>query len=215
MLVSFSEAQETRMRISVIALVLACFCFSTVAQDGHLYSRYSYLNIETNGLSSRQNANGWETGVIFNINYWLGVESNAAGYCKTYSFGSNYGSVKVLDNSFGLGPRFNYRGFPLTTVFAHLLIGGDTLSGRYVGLLASQTGFATIFGGGVERSIGRSPWALRASADYAVTHHDIFAPQSYTQNNFRAAIGIKYSSPISLTKLTDELFKRQSKSLPR
>ena len=203
------------MRISVIALVLACFCFSTVAQDGHLYSRYSYLNIETNGLSSRQNANGWEAGGIFNINYWLGIEGNGTGYGKAYSLGSNDGSVKVHDNSFGLGPRFNYRAFSSTTVFAHLLIGGDTLSGSYAGLSASQTGFATIFGGGVERSIGRSPWALRASADYAVTHHNMFAPQSYTQNNFRAAIGIKYSSAIALTKLTNELFKTQSKSLPR
>jgi hypothetical protein len=206
------------MRVSVIALVLACFCFSAFAQDGpggHLYGEYSYLNIETSGLSSRQNSNAREAGGIFNINYWLGIEGSGTGYVKTYSLGSNDGSVKVHDNSFGLGPRFNYRAFSSTTVFAHLLIGGDTLSGSYAGLLASQTEFATIFGGGVERSIGRSPWALRASADYAVTHHDIFAPQSHTQNYLRAAIGIKYSPAIALTKLANELFKTQSKSLPR
>jgi len=206
------------MRVSVIALVLACFCFSAVAQDvpgGHLYGGSSYLNIDTNGLSCRQNANGWETGGSFNINYWLGIEGSGAGYYKTYSLGPDYSSVNIHDYSFGVGPRFDYRGFSSTTVFAHVLIGGDTLSGSYMGLPASQTGFATILGGGVERKIGQSPWTLRASADYPVTHHDILAPQSYTQNNFRAAIGIKYSSAISLTRLTNELFKTQSKSLSR
>jgi hypothetical protein len=198
------------MRASVIALVLASFCFSAVAQDfpgGHVYGGYSYLNIDTNGLSSRQNANGWEAGGTFNINYWLGIEGSGAGYYKTYSLGPYYGTVNVHDYSFGLGPRFNYRGFRSTTVFAHALLGGDTLTGNDSGLSASQTGFATILGGGVERSIHRSPWALRLSADYVVSHHDILGPQSYTQNNFRATVGIKYSfgglreqGPMNLTR---------------
>lgn len=203
------------MRVSVIALLLAFSCFPAVAQDfpgGQVFGGYSYLNFDTNGLTSRQNANGWETGGILHINYWLAIEASGAGYYKAYSLGPDYGNVNVHDYSFGLGPRFNYRGFSSTTIFARVLIGGDTLTGSYSGLSASQTGFATIVGGGVERNIGRSPWALRVSADYAVSHHDILGPQSYTQNNFRATIGISYSfggfrerGPVNLTRQSTKL----------
>ena len=50
-----------------------------------LYGGYSYVNIDTNGLTSRQNANGWEASVSGNFNKWFAVEGDVRGYYKSYS----------------------------------------------------------------------------------------------------------------------------------
>jgi hypothetical protein len=76
-----------------------------IAQDypkAEVYGGYSYINIDTNGLSSRQNANGWEASVSGNFNKWLAVEADVSGYYKTYSVnvqGFGILNVKVTDYS--------------------------------------------------------------------------------------------------------------------
>jgi hypothetical protein len=170
-----------------------------VAQDypkAELYGGYSYGNIDTNGLTSRQSINGWEASVSGNFNKWFAVEADVAGYYKTYpvnltQYGLGIVDVKVTDYSYGAGPRINIRPF-----FVHALLGGDHLTGSAVvsavGYSKSQDGLAGAFGGGIEWPVSRR-LAVRASADYVFTRHNIFAPQSYTQNNARAGIGLVYT----------------------
>lgn len=53
----------------------------TFGQDSRadLFGGYSYLNIDTNHLSSRQNANGWEASIAGNFSKWFAAEAAVSG----------------------------------------------------------------------------------------------------------------------------------------
>src|ERR1700730_13175936 len=116
-----------------------------VAQDypkAEVYGGYSYVNIDTNNLTSRQSANGWEVSGSGNFTKRLAVEADVSGYYKTYtanlqSLGLGIVDVKVTDYSYAAGPRINIR--PL---FIHALVGGDHLTGSALGFSKSQDGLA-------------------------------------------------------------------------
>jgi hypothetical protein len=198
---------------------VVCVVSSTVsAQDydkAEVHGGYSYLNIDTNGLTSRQSANGWEGGGSGNLNRWFGVEFSVSGYYRTYSSSvtetipdptgtgtitvTATGRIKFRDYSYLAGPRLNFKPF-----FVHALLGGDHLSADVSASVSippinalivsrgfSQDGFAGAFGGGVEQRIS-GPWAVRVSADYIFSRHNIFSGPSDTQNNYRASAGIAY-----------------------
>jgi hypothetical protein len=178
------------MRKFALTLVLLeiGLCRPVLAQNlpaAEVFGGYSYLNVDTNGLSSRQSANGWEASVAGSVNRWFAVESDFAGYYK------NILGVSVRDYSYTAGPRFNYRDMRSATIFAHALVGGDHLSGSYSGLSGSQDGFAAAFGGGVEWKVA-ARWAVRGSSDYVLTRHNIFGGSAFTQNNYRASVGVVY-----------------------
>lgn len=173
-----------------VCTFLLCFVVSGLAfgQDSKadLFGGYSYLSIDTNGLTtSRQNANGWETSISGNFNKWFAVEGAVSGYYKSYDvLGVN---VNVQDYSYVAGPRLNFKPF-----FVHALLGGDHLSAGALGGTASQDGLAGAFGGGVQYRFS-GPWSFRTSADYALSRHNILGGSSVTQNNFRISAGIVYS----------------------
>jgi hypothetical protein len=180
-----------------ICALLLCLAASGFAfgQDSRadLFAGYSYVNIDTNELSSRQNANGWELAVT-GFNKWLAVEGDGSGYYKSFGvnvavneFETASATAKVTDYSYAAGPRINLR-----PVFIHVLFGGDYLTGSVSGVSASQDGLAALAGGGVQFKIA-GPWGVRALADYAYTQHNIFGGSAATQNNVRASIGIVYS----------------------
>ena len=185
-------------KVTLALAALLCFCNSIVAQNlprVDVFGGYSYLNIDTNNLTSRQSANGWEASVSGDVNKWLAIEGDFAGYYKSYAVnfdfispGTGTVNANVRDYSYLGGPRLNYR--PL---FIHALFGGDHLTGSSQGLSGSQDSFAAAFGGGLEWKVAPR-WAVRASGDYVLTHHNIFGPpgQTFTQNNFRASVGIVY-----------------------
>ena len=178
-----------------VCTFLFCLFISSLAfsQDSRadLFGGYSYVNIDTNGLTSRQNANGWEASISGNFNRWIAIEGDVSGYYKTYSLNLaslNLGTldVKVTDYSYAGGPRINLR-----PIFIHALFGGDHLTGSALGYSESQDGMAGLVGGGIQWKVsGR--WSVRASADYAFTRHNIFGGPSVTQNNVRASVGIVY-----------------------
>lgn len=169
----------------VCAFLLFCLIASglSLAQESRadVFGGYSYLNIDTNGLTSRQNANGWEASVSGNFNKWFAAEASVSGYY------TNYANVAVRDYSYAAGPRVNFK-----PMFFHALIGGDHLSGSALGFSASQDGLAGVFGGGVQLRVS-GPFSVRASADYAFSRHNILGGSSVTQNNVRASVGIVYS----------------------
>lgn len=171
------------------AFLVFCVAVSGCAlcQDSRadLFVGYSYLNIDTNGLTSRQNANGWETSISGNFNKWFAAEAAVSGYYKNYDIlGTN---VAVQDYSYVAGPRINFG--PL---FVHALLGGDHLSAGALGKSASQDGLAGAFGGGVQWRFAKQ-LSFRMSADYALSRHNILGGSSVTQNNVRASVGIVYS----------------------
>lgn len=178
----------------VFCLTVSSFSFS---QDSRadLFGGYSYVNIDTNGLSPRQSANGWEAAVSGNFNKWFAVEGDVSAYYKTFSATLNgtTASAKITDYSFAGGPRINFK-----PIFIHALFGADHLTGTATesgvsgSISASQDGMAGLVGGGVQWKVS-GPWSVRASADYVFTRHNIFGGPSVTQNNYRAGAGIVYS----------------------
>jgi PDZ domain/Outer membrane protein beta-barrel domain len=167
---------------------------SAYAQDRpkiDVFGGYSYLSVDTNGLISRQSANGWEASVSGNFNRRFALEGDVSGYYKTFSV-LGVGDVKVHDYGFVGGPRIN-----LGPAFVHALIGGDHATGSALGGSVSQDSFAGAFGGGVQIPVAPR-WAVRASADYVLTRHNIFKLlypllPDYTQNNFRVSAGVVFS----------------------
>jgi PDZ domain len=183
------------MRYAACAL-LFCFLVSSFSfcQDSKadLFAGYSYLNIDTNGLTSRQGANGGEASISGNFNKWFAAEADVSGYYKNYnidlaSLGLGTLNAKVTDYSYAAGPRINLR-----PIFIHVLFGGDHLTGSALGFSKSQDSLAGLAGGGVQLKV-LGPWSVRASADYVFTRHNIFGGPSVTQNNYRASVGIVYS----------------------
>jgi hypothetical protein len=172
-----------------VRLLLFCLFISGcgLAQDSvaDLFVGYSYLNIDTNGLSSRQSANGAEVAISGNFNKWLAAEASVSGYYKRFTVPG--GDVIVRDYSYVAGPRFNFK--PL---FLHALIGGDHLVGSVSGVSASQDGLAGAFGGGLQWKFSRH-LSFRGSADYVFSRHNILGGPSATQNNVRASVGIVFS----------------------
>jgi len=193
----------------MILTVVAAMLLSSVthAQEfprAEIFGGYAYVNVDVqSGVASsspipRQSANGWEVAPAFNVNRWLGIEGDFGGYYKTIS-SSGLPSLDVHAYSFAGGPRFNYRNNSATT-FVHALVGGDSLSGSISGVgSASQNSLAFVVGGGVQwRVKPESHWAIRGSADYVLTKHNILLElvsgnnSSLTQNNFRASVGVVY-----------------------
>jgi hypothetical protein len=176
--------------MKAIAVAILCVAVTTLANGqeypkAEIYGGYSYVNIDTNGISDRQNANGWEASVFGSFNRWLAAEADVAGYYKSFPVSSEP-NISVTDYSYAAGPRFNIR--PL---FLHALIGGDHLSGSQSGQSESQDGLVGAFGGGAEWPTSKR-WGVRVSADYSFSRHNIFGGPSYTQNNFRVGAGFVY-----------------------
>ena len=175
------------MKPTIAALFCLIASVASLGQDypkAEVYGGYSYVNIDTNGLTSRQSANGWEASIAGSFSRWFAVEGDFGGFYKTYSEAGV--EVKVTDYFFAGGPRINVR--PL---FIHALIGGDHLTGSSSGESLSQDSFAGAFGGGVEWPVSRR-LAVRGGVDYVFTRHNILGGPSYTQNNVRVGAGIVY-----------------------
>jgi len=180
------------------AMLLGGLAAAQEYQRAEVFGGYSYLNVDTNGLTSRQNLNGWESSFSVNVNKWLAGESDFSGYYKGY--GADGVSAHVSDYGYFFGPRFSFRASPATSVFAHALFGADHLGGSASGSLfgvpvsgsGSQNSFAMAYGGGLQQKITRHV-AIRGGADYVVTDHNIFGGSGVHQNNFRVSVGVAYT----------------------
>ena len=150
----------------------------------NLFGGYSFTRVDTNGLDSRQNANGWEASVATRLIGPWAVEADGGGYYKTINAGGT--SLRLNDYSIMAGPRFNFA----KGAFAHALIGMDRLQGNLAGVgSASQNGIAAAFGGGIQLHVTRMV-SFRTSADYVMTRHNIFdGGDNVAQNNFRISVG--------------------------
>jgi hypothetical protein len=158
-----------------------------------VFGGYSYLNLDTNGLSSRRDADGFTGSVAVNLTRRFAAEGLASWHYKNNVDFSGIvpGANAVATRSYAFlgGPRIN-----VWPGFVHALVGVDHLSGSQFGVTASQNSLAAAFGGGVQWDLGPT-WAVGGSADYVMTRHNIFAavgvPSAVaTQHNIRLAAGV-------------------------
>ena len=150
-----------------------------------VFGEYSFLNIDTRGISSRQSANGWEGGVSMTLDKPLALELEGSGYYTSLNTGT--GASGVRDFYLLAGPRIN-----LKQMFVRALFGGDHLSDNIFNQNVLAQGFAAAMGGGIDRRI-KGRWSLRASADYLLSRHSVFSSSAITQNNFRVSVGLSYT----------------------
>lgn len=152
-----------------------------------LFAGYSFMSVDTNGATSRQNYNGWQAAGALNLNRWLGVEADLSGYYK--GLGNVAGvNVDTHDYLIAGGPRFTFK-----PIFLHALFGVDdfTASTATNGatVSASDNAFATVLGGGIDWKIA-GHWSIRPSFDYVLTRHGTPAA---TQNDIRFGVGLAYA----------------------
>jgi opacity protein-like surface antigen len=175
-----SNRRKMGMRLAVLSLVVLLFLsLSAFAQNGTVFGGYSYMNIDTNGATSRQSFNGWEGGTSYNLYKQFAIEGSVSGY-----YNGNIDNTGVSGNNYLylVGPRVNLG----NVLFAHVLLGGDHLSASALGSSASDNSFAMAIGGGAQIKIAPH-WAVRPSFDYVPTFFS-----SSTQHNIRVGGGIAY-----------------------
>jgi hypothetical protein len=174
------------VRLAFVVLLFSPFALgqSILSPSADVFAGYSFVSIDTNNLTAgRLNANGWETSTSINLWKYLAAEGDFTGVYKPNILGLG---VKVNDYAFVGGPRFNYR-----QAFAHALFGLDRLTENGQGVNRWQNSFAVVVGGGAQVPLPATPrLAIRASADYAITNHNVFAGPRVEQNNFRVGVGV-------------------------
>ena len=132
------------------------------------------------------NFHGWNTSVTSNVNDWFGLVADFSGH-----YGSEQeGPVRIDQNahSFLFGPRISRRGKRLTP-FGYALFGATRFheSASFLGqrFSASDTGFSSAFGGGLDVRVAKHVSIRTFQLDY-------FRPKFFgeTHNRGRLAFGI-------------------------
>ena len=127
------------------ALFLGMFSLIAPAQEmesapkAEIFGGYQYTRFD-GGV----NANGWDTALTGNLSRWFGVAGDFSGAYKSQN------GVSFNNYTYTFGPVFSWRHNPSFTPFAHFLAGGFRASAAFSGLSGSTSGFAMMFGGGVD-----------------------------------------------------------------
>ena len=165
--------------------ILLMAALPLLAQDafprGQVFGGYSYLSVDTSGLSGRKSLNGWNGQGSVNFNKWLGITGDFGGY---------YGSpnhVTLHDYSFLFGPTLTYRTEHVAPFF-HALFGGNHINASTKGATGGNTAFAMAFGGGLDLPVGEHFGVRLAQVDWLRTQHF-----STSQNNIRLSTGIMFN----------------------
>jgi hypothetical protein len=138
------------------AMLLGMFSLTAFAQEmatapkAEIFGGYQYTRFD-GGV----NANGWNTALTGNLNRWFGVAADFSGAYKSQN------GVSFNNYTYTFGPVVSYRHNEAFTPFAHFLAGGFRDSASFGGASGSSSGFAMMFGGGVDAKISHR-LALRA-----------------------------------------------------
>jgi len=195
--------------ILVTAFAISLSAISSDAQNKfELYGGYSYLRpalSQTEAdicmtpicplfvsapvvVTTHPNLNGWEGSGTYRVIPWLGVKADLSGH-----YGTALGSSSANVHAFLFGPEARWPGH--VSPFAHVLFGGahasnnaGTLSNNpayNTVLSASNTAFASAFGGGVDARVVPSVWIRLIQVDYLMTRFN-----SSTKNQPRVSAGV-------------------------
>jgi hypothetical protein len=166
-------------------IIVACAASYGWAQSNDDYHKVEFaggysLGWLDDGSSDRERFNGLFAEGTGNLTRYVGITGDYSWHRKdfggvTANLHSLMGGVQVKDNS------------KETTVkpFAHLMAGFANGRASGFGLSDSSTGFAGMFGGGVDIRAGKRIDIRAIQADYVPTHLD-----GEWQHNFRIGVGI-------------------------
>jgi len=180
----------------LVFLVLFGFAPLARAQEGsqraaprvELYAGYDFLHTDVNSESggvyshATYNLNGGGGQLIYNLNNWLGVVSELAGYALIS------GSIQPAAMSYLGGPRFTLRRGRVTP-FVHTLFGGVFSKDGI-----NNTGYASVFGmaigGGADVRVNRRLSVRPLQAEYFLMKFPDGA--NNRQNGFRYSTGVVF-----------------------
>ena len=163
--------------------------FSTLGYEENVprlevFGGYSFMNAGVDALANRQNMNGFESSVAYNVNRWLAAEGNVAAYYKTITI-LNVGTFGFHSYLVAGGPRVTVR-----KVFIHGLIGMDHLANNSYfdgpGPSSGNNVLAAELGGGVQWKVARHI-GVRTSADYVLSEFD-----GWIQSSVRVTAGVVF-----------------------
>jgi PDZ domain len=167
----------------ILAVLLLCgLAFAQDVPRAEIFVGYSYINADTNGLTSRLNMNGADVSFVANLNQWSGAETNFSTYFKRLSIAGV--GVSLHDYNLLFGPRLHYK-----WAFAHALVGLDDFGGSALGSSTTNGAVGGAVGGGAIFKIAKRI-GLEGGGDYLFTRHNLLGGSAITQNHVRAFAGI-------------------------
>jgi hypothetical protein len=165
------------------ALLLGLFSLVTFAQEvqnapkAEFFGGYQYSRLD-GGL----NANGFDTTLTGNLNRWFGVAADFGGAYNTKN------GVSFNQYTYTFGPVISWRRNPTVTPFAHFLAGGSHSSVAFSGLSGSDSGFAMMFGGGLDVKATQHIAVRAVQFDWLSLHSGGVSDN----NNMRIATGLLF-----------------------
>ncbi len=133
------------------------------------------------------NGNGGGGQLEYNVNNWLGIVGDLAGYGAT---ATTNGALVGGAFTYLFGPRVNFRRGRVTdkvTPFAQTLLGGIWTT-HGIGQSESENNFAMTAGGGIDFNVSRHVSIRPVQAEYFMTK--IPDGLNNRQNNLRVGSGI-------------------------
>ncbi|MBB6147305.1 outer membrane protein OmpA-like peptidoglycan-associated protein/opacity protein-like surface antigen [Silvibacterium bohemicum] len=176
-----------------------------------LFVGYSYLRATPTLADGNRfvHLNGGETSIAFNLNRYLGLVADFAGYDDTQLrlTGPGANPNRVADSGgsaylYLFGPRISFRNYSRVTPFVQALFGGVyasdvTLSGCTGAActpLPAQNAFALTAGGGLDIRVSRHVSIRPVQAEYLMTRFaDTVTNAGDMQNNIRLSAGLVFS----------------------
>jgi opacity protein-like surface antigen len=164
-----------------LVLLVGFFSVAGFAQESapraEFFGGYQYTRFD-----GGTNANGWNTSLTGNVNNWFGV---AADFSGAYASPS---SVSFRNYTYTFGPVVSMRQNDKFTPFAHFLAGGYHASASFSGVSASDSGFAMMFGGGVDVNASRRLAFRAVQFDWLSMRGN----GSTSNNNMRLSTGLLF-----------------------
>jgi len=164
------------------ALLLALFSAAAMAQEmsapkAEIFGGYQYTRFD-----GGTNANGWNTSVAGNLNRWFGIAGDFSGAYKSQN------GVSFNTYTYTFGPVVSLRNNEKFTPFAHFLAGGFHSTASFAGVSGSDSGFAMMFGGGIDVKATRHVAVRAVQFDWLSLH----ANGSSDNNNMRLSTGLLF-----------------------
>ena len=188
----------------VLAIFVSILSLPLMAQDKvEVFGGYQYLHLNNVGGCGSDcptvNANGWDGSVTGYFNKWIGVTGDFGGaYESNVTINGVSTPISGKVYTYAGGPVLAFRKGPIHP-FVHVLFGGVHLSASVSedgeSASQSQSGFATLVGGGADIKINRI-MAVRGQFDWVYTHFGsspINGNVAYGESgNVRVATGIVF-----------------------
>jgi len=145
----------------VLVVFLGLLSFPLMAQDypkAEIFGGYQFTHLGGSGTDI--NANGWNASLTGNFNSWFGVAADFGAAYKTIS------GISTNVYTYTGGPVVSLNSAGKINPFVHALFGGAHASASLSGVgSASENGFTTMLGGGVDIKLNRL-LAFRGQADW-------------------------------------------------